>query len=243
MKLRIKFSKQGYVKFIGHLDVMRYFQKAIRRAGLPVRYSEGFSPHMIMSFAAPLGVGLLSNGEYMDIELSENPGFSSNAIRSMLNATMAEGFHILQVKELPDQAKNAMSIVAAADYRVFLTGDAIDWDVFSKAFECFCQQPSIMVIKESKKSERAMDLRPLLYEIRLEEETKSIFMKLSAGSSNNLKPELVMKAFAVMEGIDLEDLPFIVEREEVYGFTSKEMTEYIPLEEFGTDFSGKEWEE
>jgi len=70
MKLRIKFSKQGPVKFVGHLDVMRYFQKAMRRAGIDIKYSEGFSPHQIMSFAAPLGVGLTSNGEYMDIEVN-----------------------------------------------------------------------------------------------------------------------------------------------------------------------------
>ena len=57
MKVRIKFSKQGPVKFVGHLDTMRYFQKAIRRAELPVAFSGGYSPHMIMSFAAPLGVG------------------------------------------------------------------------------------------------------------------------------------------------------------------------------------------
>ena len=68
MKLRIKFSKHGVLKFIGHLDVMRYFQKAIRRAGIDICYSSGFSPHQVMSFAAPLGVGLESNGEYMDIE-------------------------------------------------------------------------------------------------------------------------------------------------------------------------------
>ena len=60
MKVRIKFSKQGPVKFVGHLDTMRYFQKAIRRAGLPVAFSGGYSPHMIMSFAAPLGVGTTS---------------------------------------------------------------------------------------------------------------------------------------------------------------------------------------
>ena len=57
MKIRIKFSKQGAMKFIGHLDTMRYFQKAMRRADVDIRYSEGFSPHQIMSFAAPLGVG------------------------------------------------------------------------------------------------------------------------------------------------------------------------------------------
>ena len=63
MKARIKFAKWGAMRFIGHLDVMRYFQKALRRADIDVAYSEGFSPHQIMSFAAPLGVGLTSNGE------------------------------------------------------------------------------------------------------------------------------------------------------------------------------------
>ena len=69
MKIRIKFRKYGTMKFIGHLDVMRYFQKAIRRAEVNIRYSEGFSPHQIMSFAAPLGVGITSEGEYVDIEV------------------------------------------------------------------------------------------------------------------------------------------------------------------------------
>ena len=63
LKVRIKFAKQGAMKFIGHLDIMRYFQKAIKRANIDVAYSEGFSPHMIMSFAAPLGVGVTSTGE------------------------------------------------------------------------------------------------------------------------------------------------------------------------------------
>ena len=69
MKIRIKFSKQGHLRFIGHLDVMRYFQKVMRRADVNIRYSEGFSPHQIMSFAAPLGVGLTGSGEYLDIEV------------------------------------------------------------------------------------------------------------------------------------------------------------------------------
>ena len=67
MKIRIKFRKWGVMKFIGHLDMMRYFQKAVRRAKIDIRYSEGYSPHQIMSFAAPLGVGITSDGEYFDI--------------------------------------------------------------------------------------------------------------------------------------------------------------------------------
>ena len=64
MKVRIKFAKTGHMKFVGHLDTMRYFQKAVRRAGLPIAFSGGYSPHMIMSFAAPLGVGTTSLGEF-----------------------------------------------------------------------------------------------------------------------------------------------------------------------------------
>ena len=60
IKVRIKFSKHGVMRFIGHLDIMRYFQKVFRRAEIDIAYSGGFSPHQIMSFAQPLGVGLES---------------------------------------------------------------------------------------------------------------------------------------------------------------------------------------
>ena len=93
MKVRIKFSKEGPVKFVGHLDTMRYFQKAIRRANLPVAFSGGFSPHMIMSFAAPLGVGTESLGEYFDLELAET--VPTSEITRRLDAVMVEGVHVL----------------------------------------------------------------------------------------------------------------------------------------------------
>ena len=70
MKVRIKFRKYGILKYIGHLDVMRFFQKAMRRADIPIAFTGGYSPHMIMSFAQPLGLGVTSEGEYLDIELA-----------------------------------------------------------------------------------------------------------------------------------------------------------------------------
>ena len=72
LKARIKFKKYGALRFIGHLDVMRFFQKAIRRAHIPIAYTGGYSPHMIMSFANPLGIGITSEGEYFDIEQKED---------------------------------------------------------------------------------------------------------------------------------------------------------------------------
>ena len=85
MKIRIKFRKTGIMKFIGHLDVMRYFQKAIRRADVEICYSGGFSPHQIMSFAAPLGVGITSNGEYVDIEVHSTGTTAEMLERSLIH--------------------------------------------------------------------------------------------------------------------------------------------------------------
>ena len=99
IKIRIKFRKYGVMRFIGHLDIMRYFQKAMRRAEIDICYSEGFSPHQIMSFAAPLGVGITSDGEYLDIEV--NSTRSSEASIKALNDTMVEGVEVTEYVKLP----------------------------------------------------------------------------------------------------------------------------------------------
>ena len=115
LKARIKFRKYGVMKFIGHLDIMRYFQKAMRRAEIPIAFTGGYSPHMVMSFANPLGVGLTSDGEYFDIELSESVDFAQ-AVRR-LNEVMVEGMEIVNMIEISDdKKKTGMAIVAAADY-------------------------------------------------------------------------------------------------------------------------------
>ena len=115
MKVRIKFSKEGPMKFVGHLDTMRYFQKAIRRAELTVGFSGRYSPHMIMSFANPLGIGLTSDGEYFDIELREAVN-SLDAVRRM-NEACVEGIEVLSIRRISDEKKmTGMTILAGADY-------------------------------------------------------------------------------------------------------------------------------
>ena len=95
LKIRIKYAKTGVLRYIGHLDVMRYFQKAIRRAGLDVAYSQGYSPHQLITFAAPLGLGVTSEGEYFDAEM--NSLTSSEDMVTRLNATMAPGMEVKDI--------------------------------------------------------------------------------------------------------------------------------------------------
>ena len=162
MKIRIKFRKQGAVKFVGHLDIMRYFQKVMRRADVDIRYSEGFSPHQIMSFAAPLGVGLTSNGEYVDIEVNSTE--SSQEMVSRINAANVEGLTVTSYRKLPDSAKNAMSLVAAADYTMWFKDgyEPEDEDGFWTGLSHFLEKPSISIVKKTKKGVKEIDLKPYL---------------------------------------------------------------------------------
>lgn len=149
MKVRIKFAKYGTMKFIGHLDMMRFFQKAVRRAEIDVKYSEGFSPHQIMSFAAPLGVGIESRGEYLDLEVLS---MSSEAdMKDALNRVMVNGVEVLSVSVLPDQAKNAMASVAAASYRLQMKEGDFPIDGLAEKLQQFYAQEHIPCIKETKK--------------------------------------------------------------------------------------------
>ncbi len=229
LKIRIKFAKNGSMKFIGHLDIMRYFQKVMRRAEVDIAYSEGFSPHQIMSFAAPLGVGLTSIGEYLDIEVHSTD--SSAEMLKRINDTMVEGMEVLSYRLLPDSSKNAMSLVAGADYVVkFRDGYEPDIDIREK-FNEFIKQSSIEILKKTKKSEMLVDIRPMIYKAYIDDDN-TFFMKLATGSANNLKPELVMQAFSDYADFELKEFSLIVERLEIYGMSEDKL---IPLEDFGED--------
>ena len=232
MNVRIKFRKYGCLKFIGHLDVMRYFQKAMRRAELPVCYSEGYSPHMIMSFASPLGVGLTSDGEYLDVRM-ENPPASQEAL-SRLNAVMAEGIEVLSFKALPEKSGNAMASVAAADYEVRFRPGYEPKDGWQERFRTLMEKTAIPVIKEGKKGPRELDIRPMVYGWQVLGEV--ICLQVSAGSAGNLKPELLLQAFADNEGVELPPHALLVHRKELYMDQGEEGTRIlIPLEALGEE--------
>ena len=207
MKARIKFRKYGVLRFIGHLDVMRYFQKVMRRADIPIAFTGGFSPHMIMSFASPLGIGLESDGEYLDIELTE-PIDSKEAVRRM-NEAGTEGIEVVSFLQIAEEKKmTGMTILAAADYLVTPKQEVLpngccqesrlssDW---KEQFNEFMGQSEIRVMKQTKRSEREVDLRPLIYDWEFRGD--SIFIRTAAGSAENLKPDLILETFLKYSGI------------------------------------------
>lgn len=233
MKIRIKFRKWGVMKFVGHLDVMRYFQKAMRRANIDICYSEGFSPHQIMSFAAPLGVGLTSDGEYLDIEVNSTMP-SAQAVEA-LNAVMVEGVEILSYVKLPEHAKSAMSIVAAADYRLsYREGceslhSAEEWREIIR--RQFWDKPEFVLLKKTKKGERELDLKPFVYRFEVEDCGSPVFvLSVSTGSVDNVKPELVLSSVCEKSGVLHREEAIQIHRTEIY---AREDGRLIALSELG----------
>lgn len=238
LKIRIKFAKTGPVKYVGHLDMLRYFQKLIRRADIDICYSSGFNPHQKMSFAAPLGVGMAGEGEYVDIEVHTAP--SSVQALQTLNAASVEGIEIKSFKKLPDNTLNAMSSVAAADYFIkYKNKYEPDFSLYEK-FEKFMSEKVIEIEKQTKKNTTVVNIRPLIYEyqygcdknfLSMPENKNGIILKLASGSINNLKPSLVFTAFYHFLQKDMPDFALDITRIEVYG--TGEKTRFIPLDDFG----------
>lgn len=229
MKLRIKFTKHGAMKFIGHLDMMRFFQKAVRRAAIDIAYSGGFSPHQIMSFASPLGVGLTSNGEYFDIELNKDSD-SPTTIKQKLSEQMVEGIEIISVTQLGEGAQNAMASVAAAAYTVSFKEKAVlptDW---LSQWTAFLLSPEILYTKITRKVNRLIDLKPLIYKEKANKEDASIFLLINTSSANGIKPQFVIEAFFDYVGQTLPENAINICREEIYTNTgTAEKMNFTPL--------------
>ncbi len=189
MIIRVRFGKEGALRFIGHLDVLRTFQKIFRRAGIPMAYSQGFSPHPIMSFALPLGLGLTSEGEYLDAEIADGLGMgeespspaslcsapspasgggqelAADEILTRLRAATSEELPVYAVRILPEKAGNAMASVGRARYRLEIPEACAD--AAAAAIEKLLAESSHVIDKKTKTQTVSFDLRPCIYELAL----------------------------------------------------------------------------
>jgi radical SAM-linked protein len=222
-KLRLKFSKHGPIRFLGHLDVMRYVQKAIRRAEIDIKYSEGLSPHQILSFAQPLSVGSTTDGDYIDMTV--NSLESPEAVMNALNEVMNEGIVITAVTALPEKCVNAMTSVAAAEYLIsFREGKAPKFDL-EATMKAFMEQPEIPAIKKTKNGEKTIDIKPLIFKYEILDD--KIHLLLSAGSANNLKAALFIESLYNFAGEEMQEFAAVFHRVETYLDGEDEKGHYV----------------
>jgi len=244
---------------------MRYFQKVIRRAEIPIAFSGGFSPHMIMSFASPLGLGVTSEGEYFDIEVTEKIP-SSEAIAKM-NATSVEGIEVLSFRRIPSEKKSSgMTILAGASYLVTFRASVFSVmgeSSIEKRLDSFLEQSEISILKETKRSKKMVDIKPFIYELKFREKKEKetgqhedreqqkgiekglevkdkrdleIEMTLAAGSKENLKPNLVMEALCSFIGVEYQESSYQYHRLEMFANVGdEENLSLVSLESLGEE--------
>ncbi|WP_195262791.1 TIGR03936 family radical SAM-associated protein [Clostridium sp. 1001275B_160808_H3] len=229
MRYVIKFTKESSVKFISHLDLMRTIQRVIRRADLPMEYSKGFNPHMALSIAQPLSVGVYSDAEYMDIVLVEE--LEEKEIIDRLNAKTASGIKFLNArkvitKEGEKKLPQTMALVDAARFTIKML--CSDSNVVESKIEELINKSEWTTIKKSKKGEKEVNLKTMIKEMKhwINNDELILNILISSGSREHLSPDLVAEYIKSNIPEILEDAFIDIKREEMYVLKDNK---YIPI--------------
>ena len=213
LRIRCRFSKKDDMVYVSHLDLVKFFGRAMRRANVPIAYSQGFNPHPIMSFATALGIGVASDAEYMDIQLDRE--IEAELFVKTVNDTLPKGLRILACKYIDKSEKSLMSIVARSVYAIEIElGKIMSKENIEKEIDGFLKQDEIIYRKERKKKNKGkrykkiieVDIRQSMCNIEvLSIAGKKVIIKmiLAAGSENNLKPEVVITKLNEMTGVSI----------------------------------------
>lgn len=221
-KIRVKFSKLGELKYISHLDMMRVFQRAIRRCRIEVKHSEGFNPHPAMSFSTAIGLGLETDGEYMDIELIED--ISPDDFIQKVNVQLPEGLKLLKGKLMEPHEKAIMAQIRWGSYAVEINNIDINLqEQLLKEIENFMLRDEIIHESVKKKKgkfvTRQTNIREMIGKIeKLVSGDDFLILKLlvRTGSEGNIKPEVIIDSLKHYQSIDINDKDIKIKRIELY---------------------------
>ena len=238
--MRSRFHKKDDMIFISHLDLIRVFERAIRRANIPVAYTQGFNPHPIIAFATALGVGVASEGEYIDVKLYDK--ISSEIFMNKLNSVLPAGLKIIKSKIITGKAKSLMSVICSSTYLVKLKTKKLvnETDIKQHIKDLLDKEVIIELRKKRQKRGRKktrpifkeVNIRPFIKDIKLFSlDGREIFLKmhLSVGSQGNLKPEVVINKLHEMTNLPIEQYETRVKRLDL--FVDKEGRLITPLDE------------
>ncbi|MCE5248876.1 TIGR03960 family B12-binding radical SAM protein [bacterium] len=183
-RFRIKFAKTNAVRFTGHLDLVRLFDRAMRRAEIPIAHSQGFHPHPKISFCPPLPLGMKSVAEYADFTLQK----PFPHIEDVLRTVLVDGFELIDIRSIPDKAESLNAIVALAEYFVPCTVDS----ECVAALNRMLGQENITIERTTKKGPKTVDIRPGIAELNPAADGSGFSMLLSSSADMTVKPTEVI---------------------------------------------------
>ena len=200
MRMMLIFEKGKRLRHIGHLDLLRTMQRALRRSGLPIAFSQGFNPHVLVAIASPLSVGVWGKREIMEATLCEDmvPSDFIEALRPALPADI----RAVTARPMAEDHPALMAQVAAAAYTATLQGS--DGAALAAAIPDLLARGSIDVIRKTKKGDKPCDIRPMIYQLEAKpggDETQ-LHMVLALREAATCKPSLLLDTLAEQAGIE-----------------------------------------
>jgi radical SAM-linked protein len=200
MRALIRFGKQSRLRFISHLDLQRFFQRAVNRTGQPIAWSQGFNPHPVMSFGSALALGWTSEYEVIDIKLSAPMG--RKRTEDAVRAALPEDLPVIEVRLVDDKHPAPMALVKMSDYRITLEGENADGVIAQ--VPAFLERECVMAVKKTKSGEKEINIRPLAVELMQTDD--GLFARLMLTEQNTLKPDLLVKALSDMAGVEIPEM-------------------------------------
>ena len=223
----VVFEKGFALRHIGHLDLMRTIQRALRRTTLPIRYSNGFNPHIQLSFAAPLSVGVVGMREVMDVPMAED--VAPEAFTEQLNQVLPGCLRVRGVRAVSDDYPTLMALVAGSAIRV--QWDASDdGERIAAALPQFLGQESCVTLRKTKSGENMTNIRPFVAQAECVTTPNGYTLKvlIENRKEGSLKPAVFMNALCELAGV--EKVPYIAYRDAI--LARKRDGRLLPLEEY-----------
>lgn len=223
MRMLGVFEKGERIRHIGHLDIQRSFQRGLRRSGLPVAYSNGFNPHILITFASALSTGACGRREILDVTMAS--GVSEAEFLERMNRAMPPELQLSAARAVDDRHPSLMGMLCAASYEIVLR----DPDCAEKlipAIPAMMAKESVTATRKTKTAVKECDIRPLIY--ALEGSGQSIFATLALTEREACKPGMLMEALSREAGLDREIRTLVI-RKELLG--KDEEGKLVPLEQ------------
>ncbi len=207
--------------YIGHLDLLKVTQRAVKRAGIPIAYSQGFNPHQQMSFALPLSLGVKSYAEILDIQLTEE--VNENDLKNKLNEAFPEGIEVLDIRKFKFEERNSASQVEVGTYEVYCE----NIKNLDKYIEKLMSQDEIVVAKKTKRKDfKETDVKHMVFEVKALD-SNTVYLKIATGSKQNLKPELIIEQLYNLAEIPYDKLNIKITRTGMYKIVDSQCVDLI----------------
>jgi len=190
-RMRVQYSKERPIRFLSHLDMVRLFERTIRRAGLPIQYSEGFHPHPRIAFGPPLALGLTSQAEYMDIQFAQP---LVGDLNDRLRKVLPQGLRILDTRAIFRKTEALSAAINVADYRADISG-LENLSELETILLDLLRAEHLSIKRSTPKETKTIDVSGRLMDLSLENIRSSIFllMRLRTGPEGHIRPQEVLE--------------------------------------------------